>query len=35
MSFSSLKITYFPQNEDGSQGTQQQGSWDIKKNTPA
>jgi len=35
VSFSSLKITYFPQNEDGSQGTQQQGSWDIKKNTPA
>jgi type VI secretion system secreted protein Hcp len=35
ISFSSLKITYFPQNEDGSQGTQQQGSWDIKKNTPA
>ena len=35
MSFSSLKITYFPQSEDGSQGTQQQGSWDIKKNTPA
>jgi len=35
MSFSSMKITYFPQSEDGSQGTQQQGSWDIKKNTPA
>jgi len=32
MSFNKIKITYLPQKADGSKGTQQQASWDIKQN---
>lgn len=32
ISYESIKITYIPQNADGSKGTKQEASWDIKKN---
>jgi type VI secretion system secreted protein Hcp len=32
LSYESIKITYIPQKADGSKGTKQEGSWDIKKN---
>lgn len=35
LSFESIKITYIPQNADGSKGTKQEGSWHIKKNAAA
>jgi type VI secretion system secreted protein Hcp len=35
ISFGSIKITYIPQNPDGSKGTKQEGSWSIPKNKAA
>jgi type VI secretion system secreted protein Hcp len=32
LSFNKINITYLPQKADGSKGTQQQASWDIKQN---
>jgi type VI secretion system secreted protein Hcp len=32
--FGKIKVTYFPQKDDGSQDAQQPADWDLTKNTP-
>jgi type VI secretion system secreted protein Hcp len=35
LSFKAIKMTYLPQNADGSKGSKQEASWDIKVNKAA